>query len=78
VVSSVQDAAGKINEIADAMASQRNQIERVAEESSTVNNISQSNSVAGQSLLEGTGSLSTVAHDLSDIAKEMHELVAKI
>lgn len=78
VVRSVQDAAGKINEIADAMASQRNQIERVAEESSTVNNISQSNSVAGQSLLEGTGSLSTVAHDLSDIAKEMHELVAKI
>ena len=78
VVASVQEAAAKINKIADAMALRKIQIEKVVVESSTVNSISQSNSAAGQSLMESSGSLSNVAQDLSVIAHEMHDLVAEM
>lgn len=78
VVLAVQGGASKINEIADAMAAQRNQVEEVARESSTLNSISQNNSEAGHALLQGSESLSEVAKDLSTIATEMHDLVAKL
>jgi len=78
VVPVVRSGAVKISDIADATRAQRSQIEDVVKQSSHVERISQNNSEAGLILLSGSESLSCIATDLSDIAKEMHTLVNKV
>jgi len=78
VVPVVRSGAEQISNIADATITQRSQIEDVVKQSTHVKNISQNNSEAGQILLNGSDSLSGIANDLSDIAKEMHTLVKKV
>jgi methyl-accepting chemotaxis protein len=78
VVPLVYSGTTKIKNIVDVTNAQSSQIKGVLNESEHVNKISQRNAEASQILLDGTDSLSTMAVELKQMAKEMYALVNKL
>jgi Methyl-accepting chemotaxis protein (MCP) signalling domain len=75
VVPVVKFGAEQISNIADRTKAQCSQIENAVKQSEEIEMTSLVNEEAGQVLLSGSDSLSNIATELSDIAKEMHALV---
>ena len=75
VVAVVRDMSGKISQIAEAMSQQSTNIEGIVRASFAVEEVSQKNASAGQSLQEGSQDLSDLSRELADMASSLHRVV---